>query len=303
MSVELQRSENATQSLRRIVREQISGAITALDRRPLTDVTVHTARRQLTKARATLRLLRPALGARYKREDATMRDVARPLSIVRDGRVLIDTLDKLSGRHGPPARATKSEALRRILVRDRVSVRKRILKLPSALKPQRDALEKLRKRAARWKIGEGDWEIPGAGLKRVYGDGRTAFEEALADGSNENFHAWRKQVKYLWHQLQILEPLRPGPIGELADQAHKLADYLGDDHDLFVLREKVTTHRKAFTTAATQGALLAQIDRCRAQLQEKAAILGRRLYEERPTAFEKRFRKYWHAWQREREKD
>ena len=77
----------------------------------------------------------------------------------------------------------------------------------------------------------------------------------------------------------MLEPLWPGVVGEWADQAHHLADYLGDDHDLWVLREAARKKRDAFHVPADLDALVALIDRRRKQLQDKAWLLGARLYE------------------------
>jgi hypothetical protein len=42
------------------------------------------------------------------------------------------------------------------------------------------------------------------------------------------------------------------------------------------------------------------IDRLRAELRDKAMVLGRRLYKEKPSAFEARFGQYWRDWQRRR---
>jgi CHAD domain-containing protein len=110
---------------------------------------------------------------------------------------------------------------------------------------------------------------------------------AIANDSRdaEHLHEWRKQVKYLWHQLQILEPLQPGRIGKLAARCHKLADHLGDDHDLVVLRHKIESHAKAFERARELDELLRRLDRRRVQLQRKAFLLGSRLFADKPRAF------------------
>jgi CHAD domain-containing protein len=143
--------------------------------------------------------------------------------------------------------------------------------------------------------------VIGAGLKRVYRQGRKAFATSRAIPSPENLHEWRKQVKYLWHQLQVLEPLRPGAIGKRADRAaRKLADHLGDDHDLSVLRTKVANMADEFPDTASCSALLALIDRYRTRLQDKAFALGRRLYEKEPGVFAARFGQYWRDWHRKR---
>ncbi len=283
-----------------MARAQMEKALDALGERGLSDDRVHGARKELKKARAMLRLLRGALGsAAYTRENMAVRDAARPLSRIRDGKVLLDTLDKLAERFGPPARAIPTETLRRSLRRERIRIRRDVLKT-GTLKAQRESLKRVYERASRWPVGEHGWSIVGAGFARVYGKGRKALAASEADRSPANLHEWRKQVKYLWHQLQALQPLWPGPIGELADQAHQLADYLGDDHDLSVLRRKVLESKDCFPNPGVRGLLLALIDRLRTELRDKAMVLGRRLYEEKPSAFEARFGQYWRDWQRKR---
>lgn len=303
MTAELQCSEPGTQGVRRVARAQIEKAVEALGGgRTLSDERVHKARKELKKARATLRLLRPVLGdAIYTRENAALRDAARPLSRIRDGKVLLDTLDMVIERFGAAARAVPTDGLRRALRRERTRARRDVLNgAAAALKTQRELLQKAHERAARWPVGEHGWSVVGAGFARVYSKGRKALAAAEEDRTPANLHEWRKQVKYLWHQLQALQPLWPGPIGELADQAHQLADYLGDDHDLSVLRSKVLYNKAEFPGAAPRGTLLALIDRLRTELRDKAMVLGRRLYEEKPVAFEERFGQYWRDWQRRR---
>jgi CHAD domain-containing protein len=302
MAIGLRRSEAGTQGLLRILREQIAKALEALDGTELSDEAVHSARKELKKARATLRLLRDALGdAVYKRENAALRDAARPLSEVRDAKVLLDTLDRLVERYGASARAMQLDGLRRALRWEYAATRRRVLQQPAALKPQRDALRRIYERSARWPVWHHGWSVIGAGLNRVYREGRKAFATSQADPSPENLHEWRKQVKYLWHQLQVLEPLRSGAIGKRADQAHRLADYLGDHHDLSVLRTKVTdSGEDAFRDAAPRCPPVALIDRYRARLQDKAFVLGRRLYEKKPRVLAARFGQYWRDWHRKR---
>jgi len=126
--------------------------------------------------------------------------------------------------------------------------------------------------------------------------GRKSLRTVHDDPSPESLHEWRKDTKNLWHQLQMLEPLWPGVIEEWADQAHQLADYLGDDHDLWVLREASKAKSGEFADAADLDALLALIDRRRSQLQDKARLLGARLYEPKPRRLRARIGKYWRLW-------
>src|SRR5580704_13345662 len=68
---------------------------------------IHEIRKKLKRARAALRLLRDCLGkAVYRRENSLLRDAARPLTPVRDAKVLFETLrhhDPKKGRADPGA--------------------------------------------------------------------------------------------------------------------------------------------------------------------------------------------------------
>ncbi len=263
------------------------------------DRSVHEARKELKRARAMLRLLRDAMGATtYKRENAAIRDAARPLSAVRDGRVLLAALDSLIEYYGKPAKTLPLDGFKRVLRRQHAQLRSTVLKQPGPLRAVRQQLREVTARSQQWRVGKEGWSVIGAGVKRTYSAGRKALKQAQASPSDVHLHELRKQTKYFWHQLQILEPLWPGPLVELAQQTHRLADLLGDDHDLAVLRQRALEAREVFPTEAAHKALLALIERCRAALQEKAAALGQRLYDEDSAAFAARLGKYWRDWQR-----
>ena len=63
---------------------------------------------------------------------------------------------------------------------------------------------------ARLRIQGKDWDVIGASFKEVYARGIDSLRAARADGGPECLHEWRKDAKYLWHDLQVLEPLWPG---------------------------------------------------------------------------------------------
>jgi hypothetical protein len=96
--------------------------------------------------------------------------------------------------------------------------------------------------------------------------------------------------------LQILQPLRPAKLGALANRCHKLADYLGDDHDLAVLRTKIESHAKAFERERDLDELLRRLDQRRVQLQDDAFALGAKLFADKPGVFTRQLGKYWKAW-------
>ncbi len=296
MSFALKADESAAKGVKRLVRKQIGKAVEGLEGKSGTkqEEAVHDARKRFKKVRALLRLVRPELGEKvYRRENARFRDAARPLSEVRDARVMVEALDALAERcddgesFGPVRKALQARQ------RD---TRRRVLKEAQAPAQIVEAAEEARRRVKDWDIGRKGWAALAGGLKRVYKAGRDAFDAALAGPSVENLHEWRKQVKYLWHQLQVLGPTWPGLMEELGNQAHQLADHLGDDHDLAVLRDLLAQEGAQWAAPGTLMKLLDLIDVRRGELQHAAAQLGQRLYADRPKAFLNRLHSSWQAW-------
>ena len=97
MAKPLRHTKSGTTEVQRLLCHHLDQALKALQgNQPLADTAVHSARKQLKKGRADLRLLRKALGSQtYTYENTALRDVARPLTAVRDARTFMDTLDTL----------------------------------------------------------------------------------------------------------------------------------------------------------------------------------------------------------------
>ena len=240
---------------------------------------IHAARKQLKRARATLRLLRAAIGDElYRRENVVARDSARPLSSARDDEVMSDALKGLAERFGTTISAVDMpKAAHGVSARRLASIRA--------------ALKSAMTRAQAWRPDAQGWDSIATGLRSTYRRARRALRRARKDRAVEDLHEWRKQTKYLWHQLQILAPIAPGPVGELADEYHHLADYLGDEHDLAVLRSRVPA-------SATE-----LVDRRREELQDKAFALGERLYADKSKTFVHSLEKHWTQWQHQERRD
>jgi len=257
---------------------------------------VHGARKQLKRARATLRLIRPAIDDdRYRRENTVARDAARPLSKARDNEVMSEALGGLLERYGPAAAGLQVGPLQQSLQNGRSSATRPIP--AKQLTRIKAALRQSSKRVQAWKPAVGEWDCIATGVKKTYGRARRALRDSRIDRATDDLHEWRKQTKYLWHQLQTLTPLAVGAVGELADEFHHLADYLGDEHDLAVLRERISTPAVGMSETAA-SALKAFIDRRREELQDKAFSLGERLYADKSKAFVHRLTKYWSEWDR-----
>src|SRR5262249_21269392 len=99
MSFELKPGESPRKGVRRIVRKQGEDALEVLtgSHNGSRDEAVHEARKSFKKVCAVLRLVRPVIGeAVFRAENACFRDAARPLTEVRDAKILVETLDGLT---------------------------------------------------------------------------------------------------------------------------------------------------------------------------------------------------------------
>src|SRR4030095_2560381 len=129
MAKPLRHTKSGTKEVQRLLCHHIDQALKALQgNQPLSDAAVHGVRKQLKKGRADLRLLRKALGSQmYAYENAALRDVARPLTAVRDARALMDTLDMLVEHSGGQAHAMDLDRVRLALRDEYCEVCPRVL--------------------------------------------------------------------------------------------------------------------------------------------------------------------------------
>ena len=298
MSFELQPNQSVADGIRRIEIEQIDSALEQLTTKmsPETrDKSVHEARKSFKRLRAVARLVRDELGEEaYRREATAFRDVGRALSAARDATVLVDALDALTENVEPIELAQSFAPLREILLQG--SAQGEATLSPESLDRVVADLQTARQRVAAWPLARDGWDPMERGLRRLYGAGRDAFEQAYRHPAFERFHEWRKRGKDLWHALELLSPIWPELMAPLADQVHHLSDLLGDDHDLAILRQTIQDDPGTAAFRSAVDALVGLIEARRTQLQSEARILGRRLYCERPRRLMQRLQAYWDTW-------
>src|SRR5215471_11136890 len=152
MAKPLRHTKSGTKEVQRLLCHHLDQALKALqESQPLSDAAVHSARKQLKKGRADLRLLRKALGSQtYTYENTALRDVARPLTAVRDARALMDTLDTLVEHSGVQAHTLDLDQVRLALRDEYCEVRQRVLEKGNTLKLLEASLRAARARAQHW---------------------------------------------------------------------------------------------------------------------------------------------------------
>lgn len=290
--------------LRRVTVDQFDLALDVLRTQPH-DVAVHEIRKATKRLRAVLRLVRPSVGDRYRPEDAILRDTARILAPYRDAHVRAVTLNGIRERFDAQLRPSAFEdiAYRLLHLRDR-----QFTAPGEDFRTVSYALRSARARYAAWPVDEESAKAYGmavirhrfsaveSGVTSIYARSRDEMRTARRHPSADNFHGWRKQAKYLRHQLEILAPLFPEVVGGYAASLERLGNMLGEEHDLAELLRFLAAHRDVAPETRERALLVALIQHRRAELQNTALSLGSRIYTESPSRFVGRLAHYWHEW-------
>jgi len=295
MAYRLKDTEPVPDGIKRISLDQIDRALDRLSIKTRNrDRAVHDARVCFKKIRAVLRLVYGELGRdTFKHENREYRDLGRKLAKTRDTAVVVGTLEELVRDFNKVLAQSDFKALRKRLRRSQAQQQGQ---KKQSLSEVAEALSSTKDRVETWPIKSDGFSALSTGLKRVYKRGRSGYELAHVNRTTENLHEWRKQVKYLWYQISVLNPMWPRALDALADDLNRLADYLSEDHDLAMLTTTAIDQAEALGDPAEVEKLILLIDQRRILLQTKAALLGARIYSERPKAFVKRMQGYWEAW-------
>jgi CHAD domain-containing protein len=259
---------------------QLDNAERGFRRKIISDESIHRIRQELKRARATLRLLRPSLGAvEYNRENLAVRDVARALTPVRDAKVLLHTLTLVNrGRDGAKLKALCRE-LRRLLLQECREGRKEMRR--ERMLAAAETLRNAARRAETFAHMLPNRLALDGGLGRVFKSGKKSLARVSRDPADANLHEWRKQVQYLFNQLDVLQRLGVPGLRRRRERARRLAEILGSDHDLAVLSQKIAEFSERGLLASGLATIRKQRTRTkrhRSELQLKALRLGRRLY-------------------------
>ena len=295
MAYRLKDREALPDGIKRIAIEQIDRALERLKLKTRNkDRAIHEGRVCFKKIRAVLRLVRTEIGDDlFTLENLEYRDMGRRLSAVRDTVVVAETLETVLQHSSRHLSGTDLKSLRKRLGLSRVEQHG---DRNEVLVEVGDALRSARGRVESWPLEANNFSVPGAGLRRVYKQGLRSFELARRNPGTEHFHQWRKQVKYLLYEISILNPLWPKMLDVLTRELNRLSDYLSEDHDLALLRERALEQTKAPGDLTEIGSLVRLIDHRRVRLQTRAISLGGRLYSEKPGAFVGRLQSYWEVW-------
>ncbi|TWU25115.1 CHAD domain protein [Novipirellula galeiformis] len=286
--------ESVIESVRRIAAEQIDKACDEIDDpRRQQAKTVHQVRKRCKRLRGLVHLVRPAMGRTYRTENAWFRDTAKRLAAARDGETALDTYDKLVEHFSPQVDRSIFDSIRQRLTLQRKHLRSDAV--GEQLVGVRDRLAEALERIPSWQLDRDGFAAVRSGLGQTYGRARDSLVQVRKHPTPEAFHVWRKWVKYHNDHCALLRGLWPVVINARRGEVDRLGIWLGEDHDLAVLKDRVGSLSNEVAQRNDVKTLCGLIDQRRQQIESTSISLGSRVFAEERKAFVKRHRRYWKA--------
>ena len=288
--------ERLADGIRRIITEQTDQIIELLSSEG-THEAIHEARKAHKRIRAVLRLVRLSIGeARFAEENIFYRNSARKLSNIRDATALIETLESLQHYYSADLTNLALEPVFTQLEIRRSMLEEQFQTSEALMKEVKDAMVDFREQSINLPISGDSFFLVIGGMRDVYKNGYKLYAKSFRKPKMKNLHDWRKEVKYLWYQILLLQGIWPELMKPLAAELKKLSDQLGLWRDLGLLRVAL----ESSSTLCEDETLRTQLIHFSATYQQAlldvSLPLGQRLYRERPRPFAFRMQGYYKSW-------
>lgn len=254
---------------------------------------IHEARKDFKKFRALLRLVKGQIKHTVLAEhQRAIRDAGRLLAEARDSSVLLETMALLGEQQSHLPKEVVYGAILSHLQEEHHTIIKRLLgesTIATVILVARERQEAV----ADWKLRIKTYKPLYKGMEQSYTAGRKALALAAAEPTSENLHNWRKRVKDLYYQLGFFESFWSNTTREFSEDLGHLADLLGEEHDLAVLRHTLELAPELAIEQDSSQFLFDLIAQRREALQAEIWILGVHLYKAKPEKFIMRITGKW----------
>jgi CHAD domain-containing protein len=275
--------EKDTAIIRRVLLEEVRHLIVDLKGSDC-KAGVHRAHKRCKRIRAIIRLVRPVAEAFYQEGNNKFRDLARSLSDLRDSDVIPETFVRVEkgekttshlfaslldglvmNEEQTPAlvKAKVASCLRKV---DRVKVR-----VDNFIFPEDTPTGLIR-----------------VGIVKSYKRGRKAMVHAYHGNKESAFHKWRKRVKELDYQMQLLPRSNEMISQDWQKKLDELGNVLGQKHDLLILCKTLCSNSRKGISNGHLARYLELLDANNCRLTAKAKKLGHHLYSLKLGSFARR---------------
>jgi CHAD domain-containing protein len=140
-----------------------------------------------------------------------------------------------------------------------------------------------------------DWKTIEPGLKKLYRQNRTWMKCVPSSDKDEDFHEWRKRVKYYFYLVRMLTPMWPSRLGKTVKLLDCLQEKLGKDHDLAVLKSFLVKRLSNSRYETPVGQVVQYLKKREAS--EAKYVNWQDTFDDKPDQWMKALRKRWEDWQ------
>lgn len=295
MAIQLEHKEDFNEGLKRLVIEECKTADQAIQSASTTDerhLAVHETRKAFKKIRACLRLVRDHWDD-YKEENIFFRDLGRRISEIRDASSHIEILDGLKEQYGSQLYNNSFHQLRNDLLEYRDELARRDFQHQNQLEKISSKLHSKIERIPGWPWDVKNFHDIRPSLKRVYKRGRKGYFTSSETGEVKDYHEWRKRIKYLRYQVDVLNRLWPRFMEALEDEMHEMTDFTGQLHDLHNLKQTVEQRNSPFASAEEKALFFSLMEKQEEYMRKHALLKGRKFYHKSPGRFVNDLEIYW----------
>lgn len=249
----------------------------------LESVNIHESRLCFKRLRSLLRMGRHGLDkGEYARLNTFYRDQARALASQRDLTVLTETIK-------PFIKANIRAGEKSTLVRFRAYLLHKIKKetgnksIEFARNEVIHQLTAMQAQFFKWEFTDDKSGIFLLGFQTTYKQSRKELGLLKSGITDHLLHEWRKYVKYMWYQTELLLPLWPVVFKAWVKELKTLSQMLGRHHDLVLLNEALQNY---LTNNQEKDNLMVfqSIAEEKMSIEKEALSLGSKLFALRPAA-------------------
>lgn len=269
-----------------VARGELEKAIEALEARPEgLHAAIHAARKKFKRLRNLYRLVATGDKPFRRAENARLRDAGLSLSRIRDATALIETIEHLSAHALTDDEAETLAATREVLSlrRDEIATGESDLeaKVTAVIGECRAAIDALDALSLPAKPGHAA-HLVATGWRKGLEEAHEALETCKGEGHGEAYHDLRKAAQSYWMNLSLLHPLWPSAFDAKRNEAKRLVELLGHEHDLTVLTTLLDREPEMFGDGEGQSFLLAIIIRRQMDLRRESLELAACVFSDDP---------------------
>ncbi len=280
MAFSIDLHKDVEKQVRKVFLSQLQRSVEDLDSCDKeTEEKIHDLRKRCKKLRGLLRLVRPELkdDDLYDDHNRYFKEVANTFSSTRDQQVMRDTFEKIlytyrldRDRYADIEKWIDSMQESSI---DENAVRRDFDIYAAQYEANKNSAE-------RYRLEKKGKHALDKGLKKAYKKARKLQKRAFETRTDEDFHEWRKWVKYHWYQMRLVRKNMKCLLDARVKRLKRLSDILGDEHDLTVFK----SHMRTLQSDVKEDFFI-YLQKERDTLRKEAKKMGNELFCVKPETF------------------